>query len=844
MGIGGQGISAVAQMARLTGSVVTGCDQSASATTRALESAGIAVQIGHSPEHLLDADALIYVPAVVALDPANPELLAARARGMQVMTWQEMLGELMRGKCALSVSGVHGKGTTTALLALMLVDAGLDPTCEVGAVVPRFNANYRLGKSQYFVNEADEFNHNFWHYHPRLAVVTSIEFEHPEFFADYHAYLAAFEHFIRGMDMQGDWPLPPTLILNADSPGCLELLERLSDWPGRVLTYSVEGMSPSPEKTEAKNVGAVKCGCIQHIPAPAYQAYDVKLDGETSFRVRSQQDEALPADRTIRLQLPGIYNVQNALAALTAARAVGIDAEVIVRTLEGFGGIRRRFELRHQGPLPLDERTLDVILVDDYAHHPTAIAAALEAAREGFPGKRLVAVYQPHMFSRTKTFFDQFLHAFDLADVTLIADIFPGREHDTGLISARDLVEAMAKLPAFAQQGKQVMHSGDVQATLRLLKQLLRSGDVVLIMGAGDIYTVTEMLLQDAFWGTRKTFNADLAYTELYPHFRERARRSEPLARHGTFGVGGPADVWVTLDSTEELIGIVCLCIERRWPLLAVGNGTNVLYADAGVRGIVARLAFNNYRIEERGDGTALLVAGAGVSWPRLLNELAPLGWGGLEFGPGIPGTLGGGVISNAGAHHGNLSQVLEWVEVLDARSDFETLSAVPAIRRYRVDELNLAYRHSRFRAYRRIQFDQRGYPLVAPRALIEPSEIVMQLGIRLHREDPQKLRATIEEYKQHRKRTQPPQQSAGSVFKNPVGDYAGRLIEQAGLKGMTWGKAQISQRHANFIVNLGGANAADVATLIMIAHNRVHEQFGVDLELEVELRGEWEALQ
>jgi UDP-N-acetylmuramate--alanine ligase len=834
MGIGGQGISAVAQMAQLTGSVVTGCDQSASATTRALERVGIPVQIGHSPEHLVDAGALIYVPAVVALNPDNPELLAARERGMQVMTWQEMLGELMRGKCTLSVSGVHGKGTTTALLALMLVDAGLDPTCEVGAVVPRFEANYRLGKSQYFVNEADEFNHNFWHYHPRLAVVTSIEFEHPEFFTDYNAFLAAFEHFIRGMDMQGDWPLPPTLILNADSPGCLELFKRLSDWPGRTLTYSVEGMSPS------LNVGAVECGFIQHVAALTYQAYDVKLDGETSFRVHSSQDEGLLADKAIHLQLPGIYNVQNALAALTAARAVGIDPAVIVRTLEGFGGIRRRFELRHQGPLCVGESTLDVILVDDYAHHPTAIAAALEAARKRYPGRRLVAVYQPHMFSRTKTFFDQFLHAFDLADVTLIADIFPGREHDAGLISARDLVEAMAKLPSFAQQGRQVMHSGDVQATLRLLKQILRSGDVVLIMGAGDIYTVTEMLLQDASGGTRKTFNADLAYAELYPHFRERVRRDELLARHGTFGVGGPADIWVTLDSAGELVGIVCQCIEQRWPLLAVGNGTNVLYADAGVRGIVARIAFNSYSIEERGDGTALLVAGAGVSWPRLLNELASLGWGGLEFGPGIPGTLGGGVISNAGAHHGNLGQSLEWVEVLDARSDFEGQPTVPTIRRYQHDELNLAYRHSRFRAYRRIQFDQRGYPLVAPRGLIEPGEIIMQLGIRLHREDPQKLRATIEEYKQHRKRTQPPQQSAGSVFKNPVGDYAGRLIEQAGLKGMTRGRAQISQRHANFIVNLGGASAADVATLIMIAHNRVHEQFGVDLELEVELRGEW----
>src|SRR6266705_819371 len=340
------------------------------------------------------------------------------------------------------------------------------------------------------------------------------------------------------------------------------------------------------------------------------------------------------------------------------------------------------------------------------------------------------------------------------------------------------------------------------------------------------------------------TFDLETAYTELRSQFGERVRRNEPLARHGTFGVGGPADVWVSLDTQEALIGLVTLCAECHWPLLITGNGTNVLYADEGVRGVVARIALNSYTIQDFADGTALLMVGAGASWPRLLNELAPLGWGGLEFGPGIPGTLGGGVISNAGVHHGNMGQVLEWVEVLDARSDFEGQPAVPTIRRYQHDELNLAYRHSRFRAYRRIQFDQRGYPLVAPRALIEPGEIIMQLGIRLHREDPQKLRATIEEYKQHRKRTQPPQQSAGSVFKNPVGDYAGRLIEQAGLKGMTHGKAQISQRHANFIVNLGGASAADVATLIMIAHNRVHEQFGVDLELEVELRGEWEAPQ
>ena len=338
------------------------------------------------------------------------------------------------------------------------------------------------------------------------------------------------------------------------------------------------------------------------------------------------------------------------------------------------------------------------------------------------------------------------------------------------------------------------------------------------------------------------TFDAQTIYTKLHPYFQGRVRLNEPLARHCTFGVGGPADVWISVDTSRELIDLVNMCIEEQWPLLLVGNGTNILFADAGVRGIVARIVLDNYNIEDQGDTTALLVAEAGVSWPRLLNELAPQGWGGLEFGPGIPGTLGGGVISNAGAHNSDLGEVLEWIEVLDARGSLTTQDgiSVPIIRRYLHDEIDLSYRNSRFRESRRINFDERGYPIVPPRGLIEPSEIILQLGIRLRKEAPEKLRATIGEYKRHRKTTQPPQKSAGSVFKNPPGDYAGRLIDQAGLKGQIHGRAQISKRHANFFVNLGGASGADVIALIVEARNRVHEQFGIDLELEVELRGEW----
>jgi UDP-N-acetylmuramate--alanine ligase len=397
----------------------------------------------------------------------------------------------MQGKLVLSVSGVHGKGTTTAMLALMLVEAGLDPTCEIGAIVPNFGVNYRIGKSQYFVNEADEFNNNFWNYHPRLVIVTSIEFEHPEFFADYATFLKSFEHFIRGMDMQSDWPFPPTLILNADSPGCLELRKRLSDWTGRILMYKVDGLS----NTEMIKVGSISTDA--HMLSD-YTVYDVKLEGETSFRVRSQESEGkgFPADKVIHLRLPGIHNIQNALAALTAARCIGVKDDVIIHTLENFSGIERRFEIRYQGPLEINGMIQDVILIDDYAHHPTAITATLEAARRRFPGRRLIAVYQPHMFSRTKTFFEQFLTAFDSADVVMIADIFPGREHDTGSIHACELVESMLKRPPFSSSEKRVMYGGNVENTAALLRNTLHSGDVAIVMGAGDIYTVTEKMLQ------------------------------------------------------------------------------------------------------------------------------------------------------------------------------------------------------------------------------------------------------------------------------------------------------------------------------------------------------------
>lgn len=337
--------------------------------------------------------------------------------------------------------------------------------------------------------------------------------------------------------------------------------------------------------------------------------------------------------------------------------------------------------------------------------------------------------------------------------------------------------------------------------------------------------------------------NIAQAYEWLYPHFQERVRRNEWLKRHSSFGVGGPADLWVSVKTQKELIDLVGLCTQEQWPLLVVGAGTNILYADAGVRGIVAHPAFRNYRIEEETREKATLVAEAGVHWAQLLHQIVPLGWGGLEFGVGIPGTLGAGIVSNAGAHHQDLGQALEWIEVLDARgcnTQEKDQFTQPTVRRYQHDELDLGYRHSRFRESRYTHIDHTGQLVLPPRGLIEPAEIVITLGLHVQRQDPDSLLALLDQHKQDRKNTEPALQYQGSIFKDPPENTARALIEQTGLRGKRHGQAQISERNGNYITNLGDASALDIATLAVEAHQEVLKQFGIHLALNIDLLGEW----
>ncbi len=341
-------------------------------------------------------------------------------------------------------------------------------------------------------------------------------------------------------------------------------------------------------------------------------------------------------------------------------------------------------------------------------------------------------------------------------------------------------------------------------------------------------------------------FESALVYDILHPYFQHRLRLYEPLSRHSSFGVGGLADLWLLIETQQELSDLLSLCAREQWPVLVVGAGSNILYADAGVRGIVASLAMQNYRIEEQSEQMALLIAEAGVRWGHLLKELVPLGWGGLEFAVGIPGTLGAGVISNVGAHDQELGQALEWIEVLDARAcnrEATEPPAFPAIvrSRYQHDELDLGYRHSRFREQRLTHIDEQGQVVFPARGLIEPAELVVTLALQVHRQDPAVLRVLLERHVKERNQDDPEWRHCGSIFKDPPGTTARALIERAGLAGRMRGGAQISKRNANYIVNTKGAYAADIAALIVEAHQQVLVQSGVHLALNVELLGEWQ---
>lgn len=456
VGAGGSGISTALRLAAALGAIVTGCDIGETSMVRLLRDQGMAIGLGHDIAHVAGNDLVVTNPAVTFLHPDHPELAAARAQGIPVAQWQALLGYLMRASVGVSVAGVHGKGSTAAMLGALAVAGGLDPTVEVGAVVRDWQSNVRLGHGDLFINEADEFNYSFLNYAPRMVVLTAIEYDHPEFFTSYAGIRDAFVRFLRGMDLapHPDGPVPPTIVYNADNAGCRDAVAQLGAWPGQTRAF---GVAAAQADVRAMNIQDDARGT----------SFTLLLRGEALGRVT--------------LKTPGEHNVLNAVAAAAGAVTLGVAPDVLVPALCAFGGLRRRFEIVEDG---------DVTFIDDYAHHPHAVSLTLETVRRHFPGRRLVAVFQPTLYTRLLRFMEPFSGAFDRADAVVIVEIQPSRERDTGIVHGSDLVRAIARRPAFAGRASAVRYGGNYDETAALLRTLRAPGDVIAVLGSGPVNCV------------------------------------------------------------------------------------------------------------------------------------------------------------------------------------------------------------------------------------------------------------------------------------------------------------------------------------------------------------------
>ena len=442
VGIGGIGMSGIAEVLCSLGHQVSGSDLKASDITERLQSLGVTVTTGHSVEHLGDADVVVISSAVAA---DNPEVLAARQRRIPVIARAEMLGELMRMKSGIAVAGSHGKTTTTSLVAQLLAEAKLDPTVIVGGKLPALGSSARLGQGEFLVAEADESDGSFLQLSPTIAVVTNIDAEHLDHYGSMVALERTFVAFLSKLPFYG------LAVLCSDDPVVKKLLPTIEK---RTVTYGL-------------------------LTGSEISATDLEFSGLRSKFTLVVRGKTLGP---VELNLPGRHNVQNALGAFAVAEFLGIDFATVRKTLSEFVGPRRRFTVRGEES--------GVMVVEDYGHHPAEIRATLAAARAGFADRRIVVAFQPHRYSRTRDLFDEFVAAFSDAERVFVTDIYSAGEPALPGICSASLVKKMSDRPK-----PEVSYVADRKELAARLGDELRPGDLFIALGAGDIGQMCDELL-------------------------------------------------------------------------------------------------------------------------------------------------------------------------------------------------------------------------------------------------------------------------------------------------------------------------------------------------------------
>lgn len=444
IGIGGVGMGTLAALVLARGDTVSGSDVKENAMTKSLREKGASVFIGHEAAQVGRADVVVYSSAV---PPENPEREAAEKKGIPVLQRARLLSELMAKQFGVTVVGAHGKTTTSAMTANLLIQAGLNPTTAIGGVINGTTYHAHLGDSRYFVAELDESDGSFLFFKPRISVITNLDFEHVDYYHTWDNILSAFRQFIQQTD-------PAGLVLAYG--GDARLMTLLRESGQRFLTY---GLSPEDD---------IHAEGIRENKGPEYF---LMFEGWTPGRLLGE----------FKLRLPGRHNILNAMACIGVGLQLGIPVPVIQKSLESFQGVKRRFQIKG--------RSQGVMVVDDYGHHPTEIRATLAAALS-LKEQRLITVFQPHRYTRTMYLMEEFVSALSLSDEVIITDIYAASEKPIDGVSAPVLSE---KLKA---TGKKTVQYLPKDAIVTHLKTMARPGDMILTLGAGDVFRVGEELLE------------------------------------------------------------------------------------------------------------------------------------------------------------------------------------------------------------------------------------------------------------------------------------------------------------------------------------------------------------
>lgn len=751
IGVAGSGMSGLAHLLLAQGHHVSGCDKATTQETERLQSLGLRFAQGHRADEVSGCDLVIYSSAI---KPDNIAYRSAEQAGIALLRRAEALAAILSQQGGIVVSGTHGKTTTSALAAHVLRQGGLNPSHYVGAEIPILGSNAHWNpEGSWFVAEGDESDGTLALFQPSYSIVLNVEAEHLDFYADLNAIKAVFSK-----------------LLDQTSQGCI---------------YCAEDVNAS-ELCKAK-AGAISYGWSREHDFSA-QILSMQAD-RSVFEV--YQRGTLLGQAT--LGIPGRHNVSNAMAVIALAISLGMNFEDIAIALQSFRGARRRFEIRHRGP--------QVTLVDDYGHHPSEIAATLSTA-QGLASKRILCVFQPHRYSRTQCLREEFGAAFDAADLVVVTDIYPASEPPIPGVSGQTIVDAILD---HDQRGGRLRHAHHLISAAGLIAarnqigNQIRPGDLVLTLGAGNVHEIAASLARDLPL-------LEQIWQILAANGGGDARLHEPLNRHTTFLIGGPAQFWIEPHSVEGFRLLVQLLRQQSMPIRILGRGSNLLIRDGGIRGAVIHPSKGEFgEIQLRGNQ---LHVGAGVRLKKIAATARNAGLGGLEWMEGIPGNLGGAIRMNAGAMGWEMADNLVSVTYLDAAGQV----AEKPIAEIRHDYRSMA------------EFEE---------------HFILSAVLQGQACELDSIDQALELSRQKRRSSQPIGASAGCIFKNPQPCPAGRLVEELGLKGHHHGQALVSLAHGNFIVNQGGAKADEVLGLIEEVRSRASAMRGIELELEVKVLGE-----